>query len=145
VSGFEVLPALSSSFNVVTTALLFVGWRRIKRKDVDGHRRMMLTSLVTSAAFLVVYLVNHAIHGVHGCGATGAARVVYFVVLDTHTPLAAAIAYMAPRTAWLGAKGRVDEHRRLAKWTLPIWMYVSVTGVLVYVMAYHLWPPLLAP
>lgn len=140
-----MLPALSSSLNVVTTVLLVVGWRRIKRGDVDGHRRMMLTALVTSAAFLVLYLVNHAIHGIHLCGATGAARVVYFVVLDTHTPLAAAIAYMAPRTAWLGVKGRLDEHRRLARWTFPIWMYVSVTGVAVYVMAYHLWPPVSPP
>jgi uncharacterized membrane protein YozB (DUF420 family) len=141
VNDFEPLPALSSLLNVTTTVLLLVGVARIKRKDVDGHRRMMLTALGTSAAFLVVYLVNHAIHGLHHCGATGVARVVYFVVLDTHTPLAAVVAYLAPRTAWLGLKGRVDAHRRLARWTLPIWLYVSVTGVAVYVMAYHLWPP----
>lgn len=140
-ADFAVLPATSSFLNLVTAVLLVVGRRRIAAKDVDGHRRLMLTSLVTSAGFLVLYLVNHALHGVHGCGATGAARVLYFVVLDTHTPLAAAIAYMAPRTAWLGLKGRFDEHRRLARWTFPIWIYVSATGVAVYVMAYHLWPP----
>jgi putative membrane protein len=144
VADFDVLPALSSSLNVATTTLLFVGWRRIKRKDVDGHRRTMLTALVTSAAFLLVYLVNHSIHGVHGCGATGGARTFYLFVLWTHTPLAAAVAYLAPRTAWLGVKGRFEAHRRLARITLPIWIYVSVTGVAVYVMAYHLWPPVRA-
>jgi putative membrane protein len=118
---------------------------RIKRGDVQGHRRLMTTAMWTSAAFLAAYVVNHALHGVHGCGATGAARVFYFVVLDTHTPLAIVVAYLAPRTAWLGSKGRVEEHKRLAKWTFPIWLYVSVTGVAVYVMAYHLWPPAASP
>lgn len=127
--------------NVVTTILLVVGWVRIKRKDVIGHRRLMTAALCTSAAFLVLYLVNHALHGAHGCGATGGARVFYFVVLGTHTVLAAAVAYLAPRVAWLGWKDRLDAHRRLAKITLPIWLYVSVTGVAVYAMAYHLWPP----
>ncbi len=138
---FEGLAALSPVLNLTTTALLVVGVRRVKRGDVAGHRRMMITAMWTSAAFLAAYLVNHALHGVHGCGATGATRVVYFVVLDTHTPLAMLVAYLAPRTAWLGSKGRVAEHKRLAKWTFPIWLYVSVTGVAVYVMAYHLWPP----
>jgi uncharacterized membrane protein YozB (DUF420 family) len=145
VAEFDVLPAVSSALNVATTVLLIVGWRQIKRRDVVRHRRTMLTALATSAAFLVVYVVNHSLHGVHGCGATGAARVVYFVVLWTHTPLAAAIAYMAPRAAWLGTRNRLVEHRRLARITTPLWLYVSVTGVAVYVMAYHLWPPLARP
>jgi uncharacterized membrane protein YozB (DUF420 family) len=131
--------------NVVTTTLLVVGWVRIKRRDVVGHRRLMTAALCTSAAFLVLYLVNHSLHGVHGCGATGGARVFYFVVLTTHTVLATAVAYLAPRVAWLGWKDRLDAHRRLARVTLPIWLYVSVTGVGVYVMAYHIWPPAAKP
>jgi len=141
VDDFAWLAALSPILNLTTTVLLVVGVRRVKRGDVAGHRRLMTTAMWTSAGFLVAYVVNHALHGVHGCGATGAARVFYFVVLDTHTPLAMAVAYLAPRTAWLGSKGRLVEHKRLAKWTFPIWLYVSVTGVAVYVMAYHLWPP----
>jgi uncharacterized membrane protein YozB (DUF420 family) len=138
---FDVLPAVSSAFNVASTVLLVVGWRRIRRKDVEGHRRAMLTALCTSGAFLVLYLVHHSVHPwIHRCGAEGAAKVAYQVILTSHTILAAAIAFLAPRVAWLGVKGRLDSHRRLARVTLPIWIYVSVTGVVVYVMAYHLWP-----
>ena len=137
----EALPAVGSAFNAASAALLLVGWRRIKRREIDGHRRAMLTALGCSAAFLVLYLVNHALHGVHGCGATGARRTFYLAVLGTHTVLAAGVAYLAPRVAWLGWKGRLDAHRRLARITLPIWFYVSFTGVAVYFMAYHLWPP----
>lgn len=136
----DVLPAVSSLLNAATTVLLLVGWRRILRKDVAGHRRAMLSALGVAALFLVTYLVHHALHGVHGSGAKGAARTLYLAILLSHTVLAVAIAYLAPRVAWLGVKGRLDAHRRLARWTLPIWLYVSVTGVVIYAMAYHLWP-----
>ena len=136
----DVLPAVSSLLNVATTVFLLAGWARIRRKDVDGHRRTMLTALGTSAAFLVTYVVHHALHGTHGSGATGGARTFYLAVLGSHTVLAVAVAVLAPRVAWLGLKGRIDAHRRLAKIMLPVWLYVSVTGVAVYVMAYHLWP-----
>jgi uncharacterized membrane protein YozB (DUF420 family) len=138
--GFDVLPAVSSALNVATTVLLLVGWARIRRKDIDGHRRAMLSALATSVAFLVTYVVHHALHGTHGSGATGGARTFYLAILGTHTVLAVAVAVAAPRVAWLGLKGRLDAHRRLARLTLPVWLYVSVTGVAVYVMAYHLWP-----
>ena len=137
---FDVLPAVSSSLNVVTTVLLVAGWRRIRRKDVDGHRRAMLAAIVTSALFLVSYVVHHVLHGTHGSGADGALRVVYLAILGTHTVLAIAIAILVPRVAWLALKGHIDRHRTLARITLPIWLYVSVTGIAVYVMAYHLWP-----
>ena len=135
-----MLPAVSSALNVATTVLLVVGWTRIRRKDTAGHRRAMLAALWTSVAFLVSYLVHHALHGTHGSGATGGARTFYLAVLITHTVLAVAVAVAAPRVAWLALKGRLDQHRRLARITLPVWLYVSVTGVAVYVMAYHLWP-----
>jgi uncharacterized membrane protein YozB (DUF420 family) len=138
---FDVLPAISSALNVATTVLLLVGWTRIRRKDADGHRRAMLSALATSAVFLVTYLVHHAVHPwIHRCAAEGATLVAYRVILTSHTILAVAIAVLAPRVAWLGLKGRLDSHRRLAKITLPVWLYVSVTGVVVYLMAYHLWP-----
>jgi putative membrane protein len=137
---FDVLPAVSSSLNLATLVLLLVGWRRIKRKDVDGHRRAMVSALAVSVAFLVTYVVHHALHGQHRSSATGTARTVYMIVLWTHTPLATAVAVLAPRVAWLGWKGEVSRHRFLARFTLPCWIYVSVTGIAVYVMAYHLWP-----
>jgi putative membrane protein len=137
---FDLLPALSSSLNAVSTILLVAGWLRIRRRDVAGHRRLMTSALVTSIAFLAVYLVHHSIHGDHKCGATGAMRVLYLAILFTHIPLAVAIAVLAPRVAWLGWKGELARHRVLARITLPMWLYVSVTGVAIYVMAYHLWP-----
>jgi uncharacterized membrane protein YozB (DUF420 family) len=140
---FDVLPAVSSALNVATTVLLVVGWRRIRRKDIDGHRRAMLAAIVTSALFLVTYVVHHALHGTHGSSASqvsAAAGIFYAAILGTHTALAIAIAVLVPRVAWLALKGHIDRHRTLAKVTLPIWLYVSVTGVAVYVMAYHLWP-----
>lgn len=137
---FDVLPAVSSALNVTTTVLLLVGWARIRRKDVDGHKRAMLSALAVAAVFLVTYVVHHAMHGTHGSSATGTARTVYLVILLSHTVLAFAVAYLAPRVAWLGLKGRLAEHRKLARIAMPVWLYVSVTGVLVYFMAYHLWP-----
>ena len=140
---FDVLPAVSSLLNAVTTVLLVVGWRRIRRKDVDGHRRAMLAAIVASALFLTSYVVHHALHGTHGSSASrvsAAAGILYAAILGTHTALAIAIAILVPRVAWLALKGHIDRHRTLARITLPIWLYVSVTGIAVYVMAYHLWP-----
>jgi putative membrane protein len=137
---FDVLPAVSSGLNVLTTILLVAGWLRIKRKDVTNHRRLMIAALVCSIAFLVTYVVHHEMHGHHETSATGLTRIGYTVVLTTHTVLALAVAILAPRVAWLGLKGRIERHRVLARMTLPMWLYVSVTGVAVYVMVYHLWP-----
>ncbi len=142
---FDVLPAVSSALNALTTVLLLVGWRRIRRKDVAGHRRAMLAAVATSALFLVSYLVHHAMHGTHGSGAQGAARIVYLVILGTHTVLAIAIAVLVPRLVWLGLRGEIDRHKVLARMTLPAWLYVSVTGVVVYWLVYHLWPAQAAP
>ena len=137
---FDVLPAVSSALNAATTAVLLVGWRRIKRKDVEGHRHAMVLAMALALLFLVSYVVHHALHGTHGSSATGGMRVVYLAILGTHTALAIAIAILVPRVAWLAFKGDFGRHRTLAKITLPIWLYVSVTGIVVYVMAYHLWP-----
>ena len=136
----DVLPAVSSLLNVTTTVLLVVGWFRIRRRDLGGHKRSMLTAMATAAAFLVTYVVHHSMHGTHGSSATGGARTFYLAVLGSHTVLAVAVTVLAPRVAWLGLKGRLASHKWLARVTLPIWLYVSVTGVAVYVMAYHLWP-----
>ena len=127
--------------NATSAALVFLAWRAIKRKQIETHRALMLAASATSALFLISYLTYHAQVGSVRFTATGAPRYVYFAILLTHTLLAAVTLPLVLRTLYLGLKRRDDRHRRLAKWTLPIWLYVSVTGVVVYVMLYQLYPP----
>ena len=136
----DVLPTVNAALNLVAASLLFAGWRAIRRGDRELHRRLMLAAVGSSALFLVSYLARVALTGTHRFPGDGALRAVYLVVLLTHTVLAAAAAPLVLRTVFLSLKDRLAEHRRLARWTLPIWMYVSVTGVVVYVMLYHLAP-----
>ena len=135
-----VLPAVNAALNATAAALLFLGWRAIRAGDRDRHERRMLAAFGVSALFLVSYLTRVALTGTHRFPGGGALRTVYLVVLVSHTVLAALVAPMALRTIWLPLRSRFPEHRRIARWTLPIWMYVSVTGVAVYVMLYHLAP-----
>jgi putative membrane protein len=116
-----------------------VAYRAIRRLEIEKHRRWMLAAATTSAVFLGSYLVYHARVGSVRFAGTGAARPVYFTILGTHTVLAVVILPLVLRTLYLGLKRRDDRHRRIAKWTFPIWLYVSVTGVVVYVMLYHLY------
>ncbi|HET7696854.1 MAG TPA: DUF420 domain-containing protein [Vicinamibacterales bacterium] len=132
------LPALNAALNATCAVLLTIGWMLIKRGRVRQHRAVMIAAVSTSALFLVSYLVYHAQVGSVRFTGTGAVRIVYFGVLLTHTVLAAAIVPMVLVTLWRGLAGRYDAHRRLARWTMPIWLYVSVTGVIVYVMLYRL-------
>ena len=127
--------------NATTAVLVVLAWRAVKRLEIETHRALMLAASVTSAAFLVCYLTYHAQVGSVRFTATGAPRSVYFAILISHTLLAAAALPLVLRTLYLGLRRRDDRHRRLARWTLPIWLYVSVTGVVVYVMLYHLYPP----
>ncbi len=101
----------------------------------------MLATAATSALFLVSYLVYHAHVGSVKFTGTGPVRTLYFAILLTHTVLAAVIVPMVLRTLYLGLKRRDEPHRRLARWTFPLWLYVSVTGVVIYAMLYHLYPP----
>ena len=117
--------------------LLVLAYRAIRRREIDRHHRLMLTAIGTSAAFLVSYLVYHAQVGSVRFGGHGAVRTVYLTILFTHTVLAALIVPMVLRTLYLAQKKRFAEHRRAARWTFPCWMYVSVTGVVIYVMLYR--------
>ncbi|HEU5251626.1 MAG TPA: DUF420 domain-containing protein [Thermoanaerobaculia bacterium] len=132
-------PTLNASLNALSAAFLLVAFRAIRRREIERHRRWMLTAAATSALFLVSYLVYHARVGSVRFAGAGAARTVYFTILGTHTLLAIAVLPLVLRTLYLGLKRRDDRHRRIAKWTFPIWLYVSVTGVVVYVMLYHLY------
>jgi uncharacterized membrane protein YozB (DUF420 family) len=131
------LPTVNASLNALSAVLLVVAWVFIRRGHVARHRATMLMALVTSAAFLVSYLVYHAQVGSVRYTGQGAVRTIYFTVLITHTVLAASVPVLALITLSRALGDRFPAHRRIARWTLPIWLYVSVTGVVVYVMLYR--------
>jgi len=147
------IPALNASLNGLATILIttgFVAIRRAQRETdplrrgalIRTHRAIMLASAVVSALFLAGYVTYHAkMRGLHTpFGGTGAIRALYLAILWTHIPLAAAIAFLVPRTFAFALQGNFARHRAWARWTFPIWYYVSVTGVLVYFFLYQWWP-----
>lgn len=139
------LPATNAMLNALATVLLLVGFTAIKAGRVALHRRMMLYSFGVSVAFLASYLTYHVAlqqyTGTHGkeFDGDGAARTIYYAILISHVVLAATVPVLAPLTIYRGLKGDVPRHRRIARMTFPIWLYVSVTGVIIYGMLYH-WP-----
>jgi uncharacterized membrane protein YozB (DUF420 family) len=132
------LPGLNAVLNATSALLLAVGYALARAGRRDAHRRVMLAALTTSALFLVSYLAYHSRVGSVRYQGRGALRMVYFAVLSSHTVLAAAIVPLVAVTLARALGGRIDAHRRLARYTLPVWAYVSVTGVAVYVMLYRL-------
>ena len=141
----HLLPSVNATLNATSAVLLVLGWRAVKRREIERHRRLMISAAVVSAAFLVCYLVYHARVGSVRFTATGAPRTIYFAILITHTILAAAIVPLVLRTLWLGLRRLDDRHRRIARWTFPIWLYVSVTGVVIYLMLYRIYPSAAIP
>ena len=133
-SFYDSLPALNAFLNGTAAVLLVIGFLLIKSKNVAMHRKVMLTAFGVSVVFLISYLVNHYHAGI--VYYKGTMRTLYLWILWTHTPLAAAVPVLAIITLTRGLKGRIASHRAIAKWTLPIWLYVSVTGVIVYLMLY---------
>lgn len=131
------LPALNASLNGVAAALLIAGRWAIARGDRRLHRRLMVTALGVSAAFLISYLVYHAQHGSTPFAGSGWARPLYFTVLISHTILAAALVPLVIGTVRHAIRGDFERHPRWARITWPIWVYVSITGVLIYLMLYH--------
>ncbi|MGH9310255.1 MAG: DUF420 domain-containing protein [Vicinamibacterales bacterium] len=133
------LPAVNASLNAVATVLLIVGYVCIRRRRITAHRRAMIGAFATSVLFLVSYVVYHANAGSRPFPGAGPIRTVYFVILVSHIVLAAIVPLLAALTLWRGLTARYDRHVRLARWTLPIWLYVSVTGIVVYLMLYQLY------
>lgn len=132
------LPTLNAALNATSGLLLMLGWRAIRARRIDVHRRFMLAAFTSSVLFLVSYVVYHAQAGSRPFSGHGPLRIVYFVILITHVLLAAGIVPLALVTLRRGLRREDARHRRLARWTWPLWMYVSVTGVIIYVMLYHL-------
>lgn len=138
-SGLDVgaLPTVNAVLNGASAALLTVGFVSIRRRDVRAHRACMLGAFAVSVLFLGCYVVYHYQAGSRPFGGQGWIRPVYFALLLSHIALAAAIVPLALTTIYRGLSAQLDRHVRLARWTLPIWLYVSVTGVVVYWLLYH--------
>ncbi len=138
----QEIPALNAALNATATVLMTAGFLFIRKKRIAAHRACMISAGFVSALFLVGYVAHKIlVRGVHTpFGGEGWIRGVYFIMLMTHIVLAMAIALLVPRTFYFALTGQIDRHRRWARWTFPIWLYVSVTGVLVYFFLYRWWP-----
>ena len=135
--GISDLPTVNAALNATSAILIGAGVYFIKRKNIPAHKACMVAALGVSSLFLTSYLIYHYNVGSVRLAKQGWIRNVYFQLLISHTILAAVVLPMVLRTAFLAFKGRFPNHVRIAKWTFPTWMYVSVTGVVVYLMLYH--------
>ena len=132
------LPAVNATLNAISGLLLLLGLGAIRAGRRDVHQRLMTAAFGVSVLFLICYVTYHALHGSTRFTGTGPVRTVYFAILITHVVLAAAVPPLAIVTLRHGLRGTLDRHRRIARITWPIWMYVSVTGVIVYLMLYQM-------
>ena len=131
------LPAVNATLNALSGILLVVGYVLIRRRRIEQHRRVMIAAFIASSLFLISYLVYHAQVGSVPFTRQGFVRPLYFTILITHVTLAAVVLPLAIVTLSRGLRARYVQHRVIARWTLPIWLYVSVTGVLVYLLLYQ--------
>jgi putative membrane protein len=141
-SPVQFFPPLNASLNALSGIFLLIAYVHIRNRRIPQHRRFMLAACTTSVLFLICYVTYHTIRGgvVTRFAGTGFWRTFYLTMLTSHTILAVIIVPLAILSVWNGLKMRVPQHRRVARWTFPIWMYVSVTGVLVYFFLYHWFP-----
>lgn len=134
------LPHLNAALNSTSTVLIVLGFFYIRRKKIAAHRACMIGATVVSAIFLVSYLVYHYSVGHTRFPETGIVKTVYLTILFSHITLAIAVPVLVAVTIYRALRRDFERHRKIARWTLPIWLYVSVTGVVVYFMLYHLYP-----
>ncbi len=138
--SLQELPTLNALLNAASAFLLIFGVRRIRAKNVEAHKRLMVSAFLVSTLFLASYLLYHFHAGSVGFAGAGWIRPVYFFILITHSILAALVPPLALITLYRAWRGDFARHRRIARWTYPIWLYVSVTGVLIYWFLYVLYP-----
>jgi uncharacterized membrane protein YozB (DUF420 family) len=142
-AAFSVFPAINATLNGASAVLLLTGRRLIAQRKIQQHRAVMISAVITSSLFLVCYLTYHALLQIYAHGAitrfqgTGLSRPIYFSILLSHTILAVVTVPLVLITLNRGLKARFDKHRAIARWTFPIWLYVSVTGVVIYFMLYQ--------
>jgi uncharacterized membrane protein YozB (DUF420 family) len=134
-----VIPPFLAILNTTAATLVSLGYFFVRRKNVTAHRICMVSALLVSTVFMVFYLYYHAKIGNIPFAGVGSIRPVYFTLLASHVILAAVLFPLVLVTAGLAIRGNTTRHRRIARWTLPIWLYVSVTGVIIYLMAFHLY------
>lgn len=135
----DVLAPLNALLNFSAACFLVAGFVFIRRREIRRHRASMLAAVSASALFLVFYVTRFSLTGTHRFAGTGAARTLYLGILFSHMVLAVVIVPLVLRLLYLARKERFREHRRLARWTYPAWLYVSVTGIVVYLMLYHVY------
>lgn len=135
------LPTLNALLNFVALILLVWGYLQIRAKRVKAHKRLMVSAFMVSILFLASYVTYRTLGEEKRFTGQGLVRPIYFFILITHVTLAATVPFLAARTLYLGLRGRINAHRRIARITLPIWIYVSVTGVLVYFFLFQFFPP----
>jgi len=135
----SILPAVNATLNTVAFILLAIGYACIRKRRVTAHKRFMTSAFCVSILFLISYLTYRFAGEEKRFGGEGWIRPIYFFILITHVALAATVPVLASWTLYLGWRGRWDKHRRLARWTFPIWVYVSVTGVLVYLLLFQIY------
>ena len=138
--AIEDLPTLNAMLNATSAILLTIGYGFIRKGRRMAHKRTMLSAFVVSVFFFISYLIYHSVAGDTPFQGEGWIRPVYFTILISHIILAALIVPLALITLFRALRERFDRHRKIARWTLPIWLYVSVTGVLIYLMLYHWFP-----
>jgi putative membrane protein len=134
------LPSVDATLNAASAIFLTLGFFFIRQKNIRAHKTCMLSAFATSMVFLVCYLIYHYFHGTTHFPGHGAVRSFYFALLSSHTVLAALIVPLALITLYRAWRKRFQQHKRIARWTLPVWLYVSVTGVIIYLMLYSLYP-----
>ncbi len=142
----HILPHLNASLNAISGVLLMLGFYFILTKQVHRHRLCMISACIISALFLICYVTHHIIRtSIYGLGPTkftgeGIVRPIYFTILTSHTILASLVAPLVVVTLWRALKGKFDTHKRIARLVYPVWLYVSITGVVVYLMLYQIYP-----
>ena len=136
-----LMPPFQAAMNALAIALLGAGFYFIRTGNRVMHRNCMIVTLAVSSVFLVSYVTYHALVGYQPFAGEGLIRPLYFTLLGSHIVLAAIIVPLVLATVWFAARGQFDRHPRIARWTLPIWMYVSLSGVIVYVLGFHVYAP----
>jgi uncharacterized membrane protein YozB (DUF420 family) len=135
----SILPTVNAILNGTSAVLMTVGFLMIRQRKITAHRICMISALVTSTLFLISYLFYHYNHGSTRFTGQGAIRVIYLAILLSHTILAAVVLPVVLTTVYRAVRGQFIKHARIAHWAYPIWLYVSITGVIVYLMLYHLY------
>lgn len=137
----QVLPHILATLNITAICLITISFYQIRQQNKIAHRNFMLAALLVSIIFMAIYLFYHSLVGNAKFAGEGIIRPIYFSILISHVLLAAFIIPLILITINFSLRGKLDSHRRIVRWTLPIWLYVSITGIIVYVLAFHIYPP----